>query len=245
MDNIEQLQVNVNEIKDSLNKLKNNLSLTDIERREEAQKLKEQSDMIKQQIQNEINLLVDKTDSESKKKKERAEALLSSFCEITTLYTSILSTPQNTTVSISYPSTATTAFSQPSDKDTFLEALWEIKDWVWDQWDNIWDNRKWDSEWWKNLLRTVWFAATWVWAMALVYKWAKKLWNWAFWKKEKENTKKEDVDKEDTDNQKEKTDSKEVDNKSFRNTWYWKALKWIWITGGVWWWTYFLELLSL
>ena len=44
----------------------------------------------KQKIQSEIDALKDKTDDASKKKKEEAETLLSTFNETLTLYTSIL-----------------------------------------------------------------------------------------------------------------------------------------------------------
>ena len=90
MDKLEQLKSDVNELKKSLYELKNNVSLSDIEKKNKAKTLKAQAETTKHRIQNKILLLEDKTDDESKKEKEEAEALLNSFNEIISLYTSIL-----------------------------------------------------------------------------------------------------------------------------------------------------------
>jgi hypothetical protein len=52
--------------------------------------LKAKAETTKQKIENEIHSLENKTDDESKKKKEEAETLLNTFNEIMSLYTSIL-----------------------------------------------------------------------------------------------------------------------------------------------------------
>jgi hypothetical protein len=57
--------------------------------------LKAQAETTKQKIENEIHSLESKTDDESKKKKEEAEALLNTFNETMTLYTSILNSAES------------------------------------------------------------------------------------------------------------------------------------------------------
>jgi Mg2+ and Co2+ transporter CorA len=73
-----------------LDALKNNVSLSDTEKKSQAETLKAQAETIKQKIQDEIESLGDRTDEESKKKKEEAETLLNSLNEITSLYASII-----------------------------------------------------------------------------------------------------------------------------------------------------------
>ena len=198
--NIDQLKTEVDDIKKSLNELKNNVTLSESEKKNQAEALKTQADTTKQKIENEIKALEAATDDESKKKKEEAETLLKSFIDITSLYNSILN-----------PSTAPASTpTQPKseDKNAFVKA----KDWVWDQWDDVRDKEKWKNETWSNILRTAWFVATWAWAIALAYKWIKKLRKWAF---------SDDDEKEES----EKSESKK-EKKWFWDRWYWKALKW-------------------
>ena len=90
MTNIEQLRKETNDITNSLKELKDNVSLSEVEKKNKAEDLKKQAETTKQKIQNEIHLLESKTDDESKRKKEEVEALLSSFTEITNLYATIL-----------------------------------------------------------------------------------------------------------------------------------------------------------
>jgi len=208
--NIDQLKTEVDDIKKSLNELKNNVTLSESEKKNQAEALKTQADTTKQKIENEIKALEAATDDESKKKKEEAETLLKSFIDITSLYNSILN-----------PSTAPASTpTQPKseDKNVFVKA----KDWVWDQWDDVRDKEKWKNETWSNILRTAWFVATWAWAIAIAYKWIKKLRKWAF---------SDDDEKEES----EKSESKK-EKKWFWDRWYWKALKWT----GIWTWIYYV-----
>ena len=69
MENIDQLKTEVNNIKDSLNELKNNVSLSEDEKKNQAEALKAQAETTRQKIQAEINALESLTDDESKKKK--------------------------------------------------------------------------------------------------------------------------------------------------------------------------------
>lgn len=214
MTNLEQLKKETNEITNSLRELKNNVSLSEIEKKDKVESLKTRAESMKQKIQNEIHSLESKTDDISKKKKEKAEALLSSFTEITTLYASII---EKWTTNV--PSTT----SQPETESKGV--FWKASDWVWEQWSDVWSKEKREKESWKNLLRTTWFVATWVWAVALAYKWIKKLF---WWGKDKEEKKEDD---EKTENKSEKEEK-----------WFWdrpfgKFLKWagtvLWIWSGV------------
>ena len=209
MDNeIDQLKIEVDEIKKWLNELKDNVSLSETERKNKAEDLKSQAEVTKQKIENEIRSLENKTDNESKKKKEEAEALLNNFNDTTKLYTSIINT-----WSINTPNE--TAQPEPENKGVFSKT----KDWIWEQWNDIRSKEKWQKEWWKNLLRTAWFVCTWVWTIALAYKWLKKLFWW--WKEEGSN----------------KSESSDKKN-SFRDSGRWKFLTWTGIATATWWWIY-------
>ena len=218
MKNIEQLKKEANEIRNSLNTLKNNVSLSDKEKKSQAETFKAQVDTMRQDIQSKIDALANKTDNKSKKEKEEAETLLDSLRDITNLYISIINSPDSE--SKTQPST--------NEKNIFVKA----KDWIWEQRDNVWDSQKRSTEWWKNTLRTTGFIATWVWAIALTYKWLKKLWNWAF---SNDNT--EDKS-DDRDKRKSKDEDKEPKMKSFWKTGLWRFLEWTGIVTATWWWIF-------
>lgn len=225
MEQLEHLKQKVDEFKKSLDELKNNISISETEKKAKVEVLKSEAEATKQKIEAEISALANKMDKSYRNKKEKAESLLNSINETLKLYTSILSWSTNTTKTISI---------QPSTENKNI--FTKTKNRIWEQRDAIFDKTKWElgPEWWKNLLRTAWFVASWAGAIALAYKWVKGLWNWAFWKKEKKakeknnETKKEDIKKKDSDGK-----------KWFWNRWYWKVLKRTWITGGAWLWTYF------
>ena len=93
MDNkIDQLKTEVSDIEKSLDELKNNVTLSEADKKTQADTLKAKAEATKQKIENEIHSLENKTDDDSKKKKEEAETLLNSFNETMQLYTSILNT---------------------------------------------------------------------------------------------------------------------------------------------------------
>ncbi len=204
--NIEQLKTEVDDIKKSLNDLKTNVDISETEKKTKAEALKSQAETTKQKIQKEINDLSNQSGQWVENKKEEAEALLNSFNEIMSLYDSIMNTWNNVP-------TQQQVLPETENKWVFSEA----KDRIWDQWSDIWNKEKWETEKWKNLLRTVWFTATWVWAIALAYKWIKKLFWW--WKDEEEED-----DEEET-----KPKKKKKKGKSFR-----KYLKWWWIAAWGW-----------
>ena len=99
---------------------------------------------------------------------------------------------------------------------------WKTKDFVSDNWNAAWSWHKWKEEPWTNLL--LWGAF--IGSGVAVYKWVKKLWNWAFWDKKEKKEWSESA-------------SQSWEKKSFWKTWFWKFLKWtgIWVwvgTAGYW-----------
>ncbi len=90
MTNIEQLKKETDEIKKCLEELKNNVSLSEIDKKNKAEVLKAKAETTKQKIEKEIHSLKNKTDDESKQKREEAETLLNTFSETMSLYNSIL-----------------------------------------------------------------------------------------------------------------------------------------------------------
>ncbi len=238
MTKIEELRKEADEIKVWLEDLKKNLSkFSEADKQKKVEWIRAKIDETKQKIQAEINSLADKTDEGSKKKKEEAEALLNSFEETTSLYSSVINPTENTSGAQKEEQPQTT--EQQGESKSFLdktkEAYTKTKNWIWDQWNDVWDKGKWKTEWWKNLLRTAWFVATWVWAISLAYKWVKKLRNWAFWKK-----------KEGSEDKKEKETKEETKEKdSGEKKWFWdrpvwKFLKWTAAVLWVWTWVYYL-----
>jgi len=223
MTTIENLKKEVDEIKLWLEDLKKKLSsISEADKQKKVEWLKAKIDETKQKIQAEINSLSNKTDEESKKKKEEAEALLISFEETTRLYSSIINPNEDTNT----PQTTKQSqdIEQKNEQDKSIiektkNAYTKTKEWIWDQWDDVWNKEKWKEEWLKNTLRTAWFVATWVWAVALAYKWVKKLWNWAFWSNEEDEVEEETEEKT---NKKKKKKEKE-------SSWWKKFLVGAWL----------------
>ena len=177
MDKLEQLKSDVNELKKSLYELKNNVSLSDIEKKNKAKTLKAQAETTKHRIQNKILLLEDKTDDESKKEKEEAEALLNSFNEIISLYTSILDSTKSKHTQ-----------QNAKEKKWFFWKLWE---WLWNMWNDVTTLNKWKEQPLKNFLYAGGTVLTWY-ALA---KWIKKLRNWTFWNNDKKEKEKKNIKK--------------------------------------------------
>lgn len=244
-DNIDLLKTEVDKIKKSLNELKDNITFSETEKKDQAEILNKQAEVTKQKIQKEIDFLANKTDEESKRKKEEAEALLISCNDITALYNSIIN-----------PSTSSTTQSPSQSPTESTNIFTKAKDWIKNQRNSILDRGKWKTEWWKNLLRAAWGATS----IVLLYKWAKKLWNWAFWDNEKEDNNENYESKENTsENDEEKTEvrtneetneeennnndnyaettegnTKEEKKESIWSKLWWKALAWLWIAPAAW-----------
>ena len=230
MANIENLKKEVDIIKNSLNELKNNVSLSDAEKKNKAEALKSKAETTKQKIQNEIHSLENKTDNESKKKKEQAETLLNSFNETMKLYESILNSSESKEKKQEKKKKEDKKEKggekewDEDDEDEEKWILWKTWEWIWEQWSDVtsWDKRK--EEPWKNVLRAVWFWVTWY----AIYKWVKKLWNRAFWDDDKDKSKKEDEEK------------KKDEDKSFWDKPVWKFIKWAWVVLWIWSWIYYV-----
>lgn len=185
MKTIDQLKNEYSIVKEDLEKLKNStLSKKD----DQAEILKQEAKKIEDDMQKEIEKLKKSKEKADIDKAEEAEKFLNETkIDIQNLYNDILdiATPRNT------PTTATTPTTQTSKWNIFSKS-WN---WIKDQWWDIRKKSKWEWETGKNILRTVWFAATWVWAIALGYKWLKKLfWRWK--KKPKEASRDEELLKE-------------------------------------------------
>ncbi len=116
--NIDQLQTEVEEIKKRLEDLKNNVTILEADKKNEAETLKSQAEAAKQKIQAEIDTLNVQAGADLDREKAKAQSLLNTLNEITTLYTSIVDAPAT-------PASAPT--QQATDnRNVFSKA----KDWV-------------------------------------------------------------------------------------------------------------------
>ncbi len=226
MTKIEQLESKTSQIKDDLNKLKNDVNLSEEQKREKAQEIFTGA----KDIELKINELESQTWERSQRDTDRAKLLLKNFEEVKTLYNDIMweetrnqDLNQNNTNQIEdKDQTTNTPTSEVQNEDksilwTIGNWFWSAKEWIWNQWSDIWNTDKRKEDWLKNWLRTAWFAVTWVWAIALLWKWAKKTWNWLFWSDDEEE--------------------EESDKKSEKKRWFlskaWSVIKWTAV--GVWW----------
>ena len=116
--------------------------------------------------------------------------------------------------------TENTATSDSTPIDEEKSWIWKSWDWTKEQWQDVWDKEKWSTDTWLNILRTAWFAATWIWAAALIYKGIKKL----FGSDEKE---------EEVDEKPKKKKKKESDSDDDKEMPWWKKglLRAWWIVG--------------
>ena len=223
---IDQLQSEVSDIQNALSELRN-ATLSESEKKARENEIKSKAETAKQEIQWEINKLSWKTDAKSVAEKEKAETLLSTLTEILTLQLSIWSTisAEKTNTSPSPTSTEVVPVAAPIGVvPATTEVQWDEKKWfLWRTWKWIWE--QWRATTWANFekeprktaLRALWFAATWVWAAALLVKWIKKL-------RDKRKEKKAAEEK----------DTKE-DKKNEGGFWerpVWKTIIWIWT--GLW-----------
>ena len=216
-----QLEQWVSNIRDELNKLQENVTLSESEKRSEADKIGDKIDAQKAEIQKRIDELGSKTDNDSILEKEKTQELLNTLDSLANLKLSIINSP-STTITL----------TNPVNVEWEKWFFWKAWDWIWTQWWDVWDKEKWQTEWWVNLLRTVWFVATWVWAVALIAKWVKKL----FWKdKKKEDDEEDDEDEEEQEEWWKKSKKKK---KSFWKRPFWKFIKGTAITWWIVWWVY-------
>ena len=90
MVSIEELQQKVDDIKKWLSELKDDISISEKDKKKKAESFKSETKAIEKDIKSEIRSLEGKTDAESLRKKEEAEVLLNSCDSIMNLYESIL-----------------------------------------------------------------------------------------------------------------------------------------------------------
>lgn len=161
--NIENLQKSVSDVQTQLAELKDNVELSVKEKKEKADYLKSQADNLSSQIDIELTALEASTDADAKENIDKLEISKDVLQQISDLYTSILASLET---------------EEKEEKwfwDGVKEKFWNAKDWVWTQWNDIRDKDKRKDDTGKNLLRTTWFVATWVWLWALIYGWCKRL----------------------------------------------------------------------
>lgn len=224
---LENLKEEYLNIKKQLEDLKNELKdKSDPEGWEKAENLNKEAKKKEEEIKTAIDNLRKSTlnESDEEKIKEIEKTLETEKEQVSKLSEEILSWLRSSSkeTSSSFPKST----DSTKKKNIFQKAWW----WVWEQRDDVWSSEKWKEKAWTNTLRTLWFTVTWVWAVALAYEWIKRLRNWAFWKKKKNGDNKSDTEKKD----------KTSEKKSFWNTWFWKALKWLWFWSAAWGWVYFL-----
>ena len=211
---IEQFNDSINQIKSDLEEVKNS-ALSEDKRKEKIEDIKERAIKTKEDLEEKIATLTDRA-------KEKAEALLNSLNEIINFKLSIWweksesvqdtadssDTEQPSDSSDTEQSTGPSDTEQSADKEWFFS---KTKTWIWDQWKDIRSKDKWSEEKGKNILRTVWFAATWVWLFALVYSWAKKL----FGKEAREERKRKRAEKKAEKQRKKEERKAEIEALSF------------------------------
>ena len=223
-----QLESEVSDLDKLLNELKTATSET--EKKEKEIQLKKKAEKLKEKF--------DKLSSEElineqiKTVKDRGDALLKACTDTLNLQDDIWNNlkiwteaDSNADKQNAAETTKASTQTEVENNDTELEEkwfFWKAKDWVWEQWDDVWNKEKWETEWWKNLLRTAWFIGTWVWAVALAYKWVKKLRNRAFW---------------DDEDEKKSEESKSNKKDDGEMSWWKKWLLWAWwIAWSIRWW---------
>ena len=232
IERVEELRDEYLGIKKQLEDLKNELKTkSDPEKKKKAEDLNREAKDKEKQLKDAIREVKESktsTETDRRKAQEIEEALNESSKQVNELYKSI--------VESSWSSSETT--SDNSSVWDVTEKAWNIFKkawwWIWDQWSDIWNKDKWKENKGTNLLRTLWFAVTWVWGAAMVYKWVKNLFWW--WNEEESSS--------DAENQWEWWEKDKVEwsewNKSFWSSWFWKALKWLWFGSAAWGWVYFL-----
>lgn len=230
---IQEFNATIQQIKNDLDNIKNE-TLSDVNKNKKIEEIKQKAKKTKEDLEKKIATSQDQT-------KEEAQALLNSLDEIINFKLSIWSetkSEDNETKPEDNESEQKATDSSTTDKST--DKWWpisKIKAWLWEQWNDIRDNDKWEKEKNKNILRTVWFAATWVWLIAIAYTWIKTL----FWKEAREARRQKRKAKK-AETQKKKEDIKsEVDSLSFWEKPVGKVLKRTWIWTAIVWWYYLLK----
>lgn len=210
IDQLNSLKEQYDKILTELQNLKNEIAkANDSNVKEQVNNWYKNASNLEFQINSKIEEINAGNDENAKTKaNEIKSAIESKKSEIDKLYKELQDSLNSTETS--------STWTASSEAKNFLGKWWW---WVKKQRKDVLDENKWKEEKWNNILRTALFAATWIWWIALAYKWLKKLFWW-------------------------KKDGK----KSFWDKWYGKALKWtaitawgifginwLWKKAGFWW----------
>lgn len=223
---IEKLQQENQAIKQELDVLKTMAQSSEKEKKKSE--LDARIQKMKQEAQTEYQQESDQNTRE--KIKAEQEKLETFSSELNALWTEVTTT-NTAPVSQEHQSEANEN-PQPSQEEKWVWG--KTKDFVSEQWKDVRDKEKRKEEGGKNALRTAWFLATGVGAVALAYKGIKSLFG-------------SDEDEEVEESEKSEETSKKKKKKGFRKTTFWKILKWTGIGAGVgtagyylgkwfWWW---------
>ncbi len=223
--NIEQLKKEVSSIETSLNELKKNIwELSEDDKNKQSEEFKTKVEEVKKKINNRIAELSEKTDDNSRKELEEVKQLLDSLDKIVELQHDIIEGKKISTINYATQSVSwhtewevqNNTWGVQWEREEWF--FWKIRDWTKDQWNDVWNKEKRKAEWGKNVLRTAWFTATWVWAVALACKWIKKIWDWVFWDDESDE---DDIEENETKLKKKK--------KKKESSWWKKFLVGAWL----------------
>ena len=225
---VEQLQSEVSDLEKLLNELKTK-TFSDAEREKKEKDAKSKAEKLQWQI--DALSKQEWIDPKLAEEKEKAKVLLESYEKTLGLKSSIKEKPSEWSKTDKKETTDTTQTqTQPEEQNPGETAeekwfFWKAWDWIWEQWSDVRSGEKRKEQPWKNILRTVGFWVTWY----AIYKWVKKLWNRAFWKKKKD----EESESESSSESSSKKDTKE-EEKSFWDKPVWKFIKWVWAVLWVW-----------
>ncbi len=220
-------------IKKQLEELKKELKdKSDSETKKKADDLNEKAQAKEKQLKEAIQQVKESKSSTEQQKQKAAEienALKTPTQEIGQLYNSIIESLWSSSV---WTSSTSSASTDSSSGENFFKKTWN---WIKEQWGDIWKKEEWDKNPWTNILRTLWFAATWVWGLALGYKWIKSLfWLWSDEEEDGSETRADQLE------EKGKNPWEPEEEPSFWNSWLWKTLKWLWFWSAAWGGIYFL-----
>ena len=213
----EKLEQNVNSVKSELIELKSKVGLSEDEKKNQAKSLNKKVEDFSKDIDEYLSMLDGKTDSSYDEYKTRLQVLKSTIKDITDLYNSIVNSGE---------------WEKKPDEEKWF--FGKAGDWIKSQREDVTSKDKWSEERWKNILRTAWFVATWVWAIALIYTWIKSI----FWKEAREK-RREKREVRRAERQKRREERKaELEALPFRQRPFWKFLKWTVIWSAIAWWAY-------
>lgn len=139
MGDIEQLKKNVDEIKNSLQALKDNVSISDEDKKNKVETIKVKAETIKENLKKEVNSLIDKADETSKENIEKAKAILSSLNEVIDLQINIKETSDKDNKKNNNDNKTNDKDNEAADKDNEVAGSSKKKTsfWEWSIWKRL------------------------------------------------------------------------------------------------------------